>query len=171
LTLDLTLSLVEIAAHKYVPENRSMSRFSSFIAASFAVGVALSSAAPVMAADYVEGPAQSYDETCGQAGVLNRIVNKFSYQVRHVPNLPQVAIDNFSDVQQTRHEPSADPEMDAVERHYCRATAHLSDGSQQPVWYLVEHGQGFVGVGNNVEFCLAGFDRWHVYSGSCRTLR
>ncbi len=171
LALDLTLSLVEIATHKSCPENKSMSRLSSFIATTFAAGVILSSAAPAMAADYIEGPAQSYDETCGQARVLNRIVNKFSYQVRHVPNLPQVGIDNFTDVQQTRHEPSADPEMDAVERHYCRATAHLSDGSQQPVWYLVEQGQGFVGVGDNVEFCLAGFDRWHVYSGSCRTLR
>ncbi|MGH6861590.1 MAG: hypothetical protein ACRECY_15155 [Phyllobacterium sp.] len=149
-----------------------MARPSSLLAASFAIGVVLSSAAPVMAADYIDsGPAQPYDETCGQARVLNRIVSKFSYQVRHVPNLPQVAIDNFSDVQQTRYEPSLEPELDAVSRHYCRATAHLSDGNQQPVWYLVEEGQGFVGVGDNVEFCLAGFDRWHVYNGSCRTLR
>lgn len=148
-----------------------MARLSSFIAASFAVGVALSSAAPVMAADYVENGPASYDDTCGKASVLNRIVHKFSYQVRHVPNLPQVAISNITDVQQTRYEPGLVPELDAVTRHYCRATAHLSDGNQQPVWYLVEEGQGFVGIGNNVEFCLAGFDRWHIYNGSCRTLR
>lgn len=170
LALDLTQWLVEIATLKRFPENISMVRLSSFIAASFAVGIALASATPVMAADYVDG-GPAYDDTCGQARVLNRIVHKFSYQVKHVPDLPQVAIDNFSDVRQTRYEPSLEPELDAVARYYCRATAHLSDGNQQPVWYLVEEGQGFAGVGNNVEFCVAGFDRWRVYSGNCRTLR
>lgn len=147
-----------------------MVRVSSLLAAGFAVGVALSSfAAPARAADYVSGPGY-YDDTCGQAHVLNRIVNKFSYQVRHVPYLPQVSIVNFSDVRQNRYEPSREPELAAVARHYCRATAHLSDGHQRPVWYLIEEGQGFVGVGDNVEFCVAGFDRWHVYNGKCRTL-
>ena len=102
--------------------------------------------------------------------MLNRIVNKFSYQVKHVPDLPQVAIDNFTDVQQTRHEPSPEPEIDAVERHYCRATAHLSDGNQQPVWYLVERAR-VCRCWQQCRVLLAGFDRWHVYSGNCRTLR
>jgi capsid protein len=147
-----------------------MARLSSFFAASLALGVALSSAAPVMAADYIQGSA-GYDDTCGQARVLNRIVSNFSYQVQHVPDLPQVAIDDFSNVHQTRYEPSVDPEMAAVARHYCRATAHLSDGKERSIWYLVEEGQGFASTGDNVEFCLAGFDRWRVYDGSCRTLR
>jgi capsid protein len=147
-----------------------MTRVSSLLAACFAVGVTLSSGAPARAADYIEsGPV--YDDTCGQSYVLSRIVNKFSYQVHHVPGLPQVAIQDFSDVRQNRYEPSRDPEMAAVARHYCRATVHLSDGDQRPVWYLVEEGQGFVGVGNNVEFCVAGFDRWRVYDGNCRSLR
>ncbi|TXR49039.1 hypothetical protein [Phyllobacterium endophyticum] len=147
-----------------------MARASSFLTAGFALGLALASAAaPARAADYIRQGAV-YDDTCGQAHVLNRIVNKFSYQVHHVPNLPQVAIQEFSDVRLTRFEPSRDPDMDAVARHYCRATAHLSDGDQRPVWYLVEEGQGFVGIGNNVEFCVSGFDRWHVYNGNCRTL-
>jgi capsid protein len=147
-----------------------MARVSSLLVACFAIGVALSSGAPARAADYIEsGP--GYDDTCGQSHVLNRIVNKFSYQVHHVPGLPQVAIQDFSDVRQNRYEPSRDPELAAVARHYCRATAHLSDGDQRPVWYLVEEGQGFVGVGNNVEFCVAGFDRWRVYDGNCRSLR
>ncbi len=30
---------------------------------------------------------------------------------------------------------------------------------------------GYAGVGNNVEFCVTGFDRWYVYSGRCRILR
>ncbi|NTS29996.1 hypothetical protein SAMN05428967_2551 [Phyllobacterium sp. YR620] len=144
-----------------------MARLSPLLAVGFAVSVVLSSGIPVRAADYVQG---GYDDTCGQASVLNRIVNRFAYQVRHVPNLPQVGIQNFSDVRMTRFEPSREPELAAVERHYCKATAHLSDGVQRPVWYVVEDGMGFVGIGNNVEFCVAGFDRWHVYDGQCRTL-
>ena len=30
---------------------------------------------------------------------------------------------------------------------------------------------GFVGIGDNVEFCVSGFDRWMVYNGRCRVLR
>ncbi len=146
-----------------------MARVSSLLAASFAVGVALTSiAAPARAADYSASPV--YDDTCGQSYVLNRIVSRFSYQVHHVPYLPQVSIVNFSNVQQSRYEPSREPDLAAVARHYCRATAHLSDGDQRPVWYLIEEGQGFVGLGDNVEFCVAGFDRWHVYNGKCKTL-
>lgn len=146
-----------------------MARVSSLLAASFAVGVALTSiAAPARAADYSASPV--YDDTCGQSHVLNRIVSRFSYQVHHVPYLPQVSIVNFSNVQQSRYEPSREPDLAAVARHYCRATAHLSDGDQRPVWYLIEEGQGFVGLGDNVEFCVAGFDRWHVYNGKCKTL-
>ncbi|MDA4629743.1 hypothetical protein NZA98_01200, partial [Escherichia coli] len=97
--------------------------------------------------------------------------NRFSYQVHHVPGLQQVAIQDFSDVHQQRYEPSRNPEMSAVPRYYCQATAHLSDGRQRPVWYVVEEGLGYASIGNNVEFCVAGFDRWNVYNGSCRSLK
>jgi hypothetical protein len=30
---------------------------------------------------------------------------------------------------------------------------------------------GFAGMGDNVEFCVSGFDRWYVYNGRCRVLR
>jgi hypothetical protein len=36
---------------------------------------------------------------------------------------------------------------------------------------MVEEGQGFAGVGKNVEFCVDGFDRWAVYDAKCRVLR
>jgi len=53
----------------------------------------------------------------------------------------------------------------------CGATVTLSDGRDRSVWYLIEEGQGFASIGNNVEFCVAGFDRWLVYNGRCRVLR
>lgn len=58
-----------------------------------------------------------------------------------------------------------------IARRYCGATARLSDGRKRYVWYLIENPMGYAGVGNNVEFCVTGFDRWYVYSGRCRVLR
>jgi hypothetical protein len=43
--------------------------------------------------------------------------------------------------------------------------------TSRDIWYLIEIPMGFAGVGSNVEFCVAGFDRWNVYGGGCRVLR
>ncbi|OJX99441.1 MAG: hypothetical protein BGP07_05340 [Rhizobiales bacterium 63-22] len=128
-------------------------------------------ALPARAADYIgTAPAGVADAgTCSQQSVLRRVVSRFGYQVRHVPNLPQVGISAMSDIRMTRYEPKTNPAE--IERTYCEATAVLSNGENRPVWYMVEEGQGFVSVGRNVEFCVAGFDRWHVYDGHCRVLR
>ena len=106
---------------------------------------------------------------CGHDRVLNRIVDRFAYQVRHVPNLPDVGILDFYQVTEVRYEPQG--ENRPIERRYCRATVALSDGDSRTVRYLIERPMGFAGIGSNVEFCVAGFDRWYVYNGRCRVLR
>jgi hypothetical protein len=58
-----------------------------------------------------------------------------------------------------------------VARRYCRGQAGLSDGSVQSVHYMVEEHAGFVGVGWNVEACLAPLDKWRVYGAGCSTVR
>ena len=105
---------------------------------------------------------------CEDNGVLSRISEKFRYQVRHVPNLPDVAIEDFRRVHEHRYLPEAEDRP--IARRYCGATAILSDGRKRDVWYLIEDGMGFAGLGQNVEFCVAGFDRWMVYNGRCRVL-
>ncbi len=105
---------------------------------------------------------------CGTPSVLNRITSRFGHQVRHVPNLPDVAITDFSRVHLRRSEPAS--ERWPIARHYCGATVTLSDGRDRSIWYLIEEGQGFASLGDNVEFCVAGFDRWMVYNGACRVL-
>ena len=30
---------------------------------------------------------------------------------------------------------------------------------------------GFASIGDGVEFCVSGFDRWNVYNSGCRVLR
>jgi len=107
---------------------------------------------------------------CAEGWVLSRIRGNFSYQVSHVPNLPQVAISDFQNIQETRYLPALGEER-PIGRRYCGATVVLSDGDSRDIWYLIEEGQGFASIGNNVEFCVSGFDRWYVYNGRCRVLR
>ncbi len=58
-----------------------------------------------------------------------------------------------------------------VARRYCRATATLSDGSDRPVFYMVEELAGIFGIRWNVEACVPQFDKWRVYGGYCNTTR
>lgn len=133
-------------------------------------------AGPSLAADQVE-----YDASpCADAHVLKRITNKFAYQVKHVPHLPDVAITDFNNIHQHRYIPAEEDRP--IARRYCGATAMLSDGRHREVWYLIEEGMGYATLldgfhlanetrGSNVEFCVSGFDRWNVYNSGCRVLR
>ncbi len=106
---------------------------------------------------------------CGDEHVLRRIVRRFRHQVHHVPHLPDVEIASFSRIHQHRY--LAQRHDRPIARRYCHATAHLSDGRHRKVWYLIEGKMGFASIGQGVEFCVSGFDRWMVYNGSCRVLR
>jgi len=121
------------------------------------------------AADVIAGVYASDPGACADRRVLGSISERFSYQVRNVPNLPAVAIVDFFGIGQTRYLPKR--EKWPVERRYCHAQVSLSDGRSRSVWYLIEHPMGFAGIGSKVEFCVSGFDRWHVYNGNCRVLR
>lgn len=126
-----------------------------------------------MAADPVtiaSAPPATAPGLCGNSAVLSRITSRFSYQVRHVPHLAQVAITDFRNIGETRYEPKIAGQK-PVDRLYCHARADMNDGKSRDVWYVVEQPMGFAGFGGNVEFCVAGFDRWNVYDGRCRVLR
>ncbi|MCR4267774.1 hypothetical protein [Nitratireductor sp. ZSWI3] len=139
-----------------------------------AAGLAASLAAtlaPMTTADAADpvGVYTAYDGVCADASVRSAIQRSFRYQVTHVVNLPDVDIVDFYGARETRFRPAG---VDSpIERRYCQATARLSDGRDRTIWYLIEYGQGFAGIGNNVEFCVSGFDRWNVYDGHCRVLR
>lgn len=147
-----------------------VSRWRKIAAAGLAAASLLSTAATGQAADYfVRGVYASDPGICGNTRVLGTISNKFAYQVRHVPNLPQVDIVDFRSIRQNSFIPAG--ENRPIERRYCMATVMLSDGLTRTAWYLIEHPMGFAGIGSNVEFCVLGFDRWKVYGGDCRVLR
>lgn len=106
---------------------------------------------------------------CSNAEILSRIQSKFRHQVTHVPHLPDVDIVEFRKIHQHRYIPFG--EKRPIARRYCGATAALSDGKRRTIWYLIEDRMGFAGVGDGVEFCVSGFDRWFVYNGRCRVVR
>ncbi len=145
-----------------------MHRFASpVLAALLGLSAALGAAPAVQAADlsgYVDDSG-----VCAEGWVLSRITRNFAYQVRHVPNLPQVAISDFQNIHEHRYLPAQEDRP--IGRRYCGATVILSDGDSRDIWYLIEEGQGYASIGDNVEFCVSGFDRWYVYNGRCRVLR
>ena len=81
-----------------------------------------------------------------------------------MPNLPNVQITDFQHIHEHRYLPAQEDRP--IGRRYCGATVILSDGQGRDIWYLIEEGQGFAWIGDNVEFCVSGFDRWYVYNGA-----
>lgn len=143
-----------------------------FVRSMFAVLLVLSASLSATATLHAADLGAVYTEdagACSERWVLGRITNRFAYQVRHVPNLPQVAIMDFHNIHLNRYLPAQEDRP--IGRTYCGAKVALSDGGSRDIWYLIEEGQGFAGVGDNVEFCVSGFDRWFVYNGRCRVLR
>ena len=145
-----------------------MMRIANLASAVLMTAAAILPAWQAQAADYAVGSYVQDSGICAHRSVLGAITDRFSYQVRNVPNLPDVGIVDFYNVRETRYLPEI--EYRPIARRYCSAVVRLSDGQDRPVRYLIEYGQGFAGLGDNVEFCVSGFDRWHVYNGNCRVL-
>lgn len=142
-------------------------RFASCLLAAATLAGLPAASAPAFAADPIGH--ETYAGACSDRKFLAKIEHRFRHQVRHVPELPQVAIDEFRNIREVRHEPEDD--RHPISRQYCEAEVLLSDGQDRDIWYLIEGDMGFASIGDNVEFCVAGFDRWYVYDGHCRVLK
>ena len=120
------------------------------------------------AADLYIGPSDP-TSVCGKPKILSRITDRFHHQVTHVPHLPNVTIVAYHNIHEHRYLPAQ--EFRPIGRRYCMATAEFEGGEQRSVWYMIEEGMGFASIGDGVEFCVSGFDRWNVYNSGCRVLR
>jgi capsid protein len=148
-----------------------MTRFAtSFLSAMIGLGSAFGATTASYGADLIGVYVEEDSGVCAEPRVLSKITSRFGYQVQHVPNLPDVAITDFQRIRENRYLPALGEER-PIGRRYCEATVILSDGNGREVWYLIEEGQGLASIGDNVEFCVAGFDRWNVYNSGCRILR
>lgn len=141
------------------------------IAFAFALfaGLSAGSLSQVQAADFIATAPVAGDSVCHKQGVINSAVAQFSRMVHGVPDMPAISINAVGNVSATHFEAKTYPS--GIERHYCRATAVLSNGENRTMWYMVENRQGFASVGRNVESCVDGFDKWFIYDGRCRVLR
>ena len=137
----------------------------------FAALVAALLGAPALAAD-VSGPlvvsAQpAEDLVCGHSGVINNIIDNFAWSERTLWHRGFV-METIDNPRPSGH-PYAEPGQ--VVRDYCVGDSVMSNGMTFEVYYAIEHGLGFVGIGSNIDFCVLGLDPWHVYDGYCRTVR
>ena len=139
----------------------------AFLATLLSVALAL----PLLSAPAQAGWFRSEREAleCSDPHVLKRISSKFRTQAREVHHEKTLAIAGYGNIHEHRY---LDKREDRpIARRYCGADVTLSDGRGRTLWYVVERGVGFAAVGDNVEFCLSGFDRWNVYNNGCRILR
>lgn len=104
---------------------------------------------------------------CDDPAVVADIRDRFLIQTR-VVHQRLLGIVDVEEVREKRHSVN-DPSP--IERRWCQAHARLDDGKHPQLYYLIERRAGFVGITWNVEFCLAGYDRWHVHDGQCRAVR
>jgi hypothetical protein len=134
----------------------------------FAAAAILSSitlpAAPAFAWTHEEKEASA----CSEPAILAKISKRFHHQ-SHEVHFDRLRIEAYSKIHQHRYYPSDNTHL--IARRYCGATASLSDGRRRTLWYFIETHQGFAGIGDNVEFCVSGFDRWNVYNAHCRVAR
>lgn len=105
---------------------------------------------------------------CNNQAILGKISSRFHHQSREVHH-DELQIEAYSKIHQHRYYPADDKHL--IARRYCGATASLSDGRVRTVWYFIETEAGFAGIGDNVEFCVSGFDSWNVYNAHCRVAR
>lgn len=143
--------------------------FRSAYALALITGLSAGSLTQAQAADYIAAAPAVADTVCHEQSVINAAVAQFDRLVRGVPDMPAIRIDAVSNVRTTRFDAKTYPS--GIERHYCAATAVLSNGQNRNIRYLVEEQQGLASMGRNIESCVDGFDKWFVYDGRCRVLR
>jgi hypothetical protein len=107
------------------------------------------------------------DSACTSPNALARIKQIFAWADRNQWHRGFV-ISEIGNPRPSGH-PYAEPGL--VKRDYCLADSVMTDGTAWPVYYVVEHGLGFVGVGSDIDFCVPGLDPWHIHDGDCRTVR
>ncbi len=105
---------------------------------------------------------------CDNSAVISFISARFD---RHISTLlaNDIAIADINGAQERRAEKRGGKVM--IERHFCHANAQMTDGRTHDLYYLIEKDMGFVGIGDNIEFCVSGLDPYYTYGNHCRSLK
>jgi hypothetical protein len=143
-----------------------MHRFAALALGAFAAVAGVLAAGTASAGSFLS---DLEPRACEDPHIVAKIVDRFRHQAFNVHHLPGLRISELRDIHEHRYLPYR--EDWPIARRYCGGTVDLSDGRSRTIWYLIEDGMGLAGMGDNVEFCVSGFDRWMVYNGRCRVLR
>ena len=135
------------------------------------IALAVAIALPGLLASAV-APAQAFGlhtfKACDSPAVLRTITHRFGIAERNVLHMG-LSIEDYFNIHQNRFTPRTDTKF--IARRYCHGQVAMSDGRTRTIWFLIESGQGFAGIGDNVEFCISGLDPWHIYGANCRSVR
>lgn len=114
------------------------------------------------------GAAYAGTTDCSDGSVLSFIDQRFDYKAHRYlqADLDIVGFDRVSNT----HVDVRD-ETHPIQRVYCHAKVDMNDGRRRDLWYMIESGMGFAGLGERVRFCIAGLDPWHVDGRECRSVR
>ncbi|MGH6925358.1 MAG: hypothetical protein ACRED5_16645 [Propylenella sp.] len=104
---------------------------------------------------------------CADPWVLGRIQGRFAWAERY--NWQRGFVMQAIENPRPSGHPYAEPGL--IAHDYCMADAVMTNGDVRTIYYAIEHGVGFAGIGRYVDFCVLGLDPWHVHDGSCRTVR
>lgn len=104
---------------------------------------------------------------CGDPGVLERIRSRFHAREAEFwkSGLEIGAIDAVREIGMRSNG------LDYIPRRYCKARAYFNDRSARTVSYNIVEGQGIIGFGYDVEWCVAGLDRNYTNALNCQLVR
>jgi hypothetical protein len=103
---------------------------------------------------------------CDDARVLGRIQSKFRHAERHYW-ASEAEILGFDRIREAAFRPHG---LDLIPRRYCQATALMHDRRRLTVRYAVIEEYGIIGIRDDVQFCLDGYDRNHTAPPGCSRL-
>jgi hypothetical protein len=130
-------------------------------ALSFLLGLSASASA-----GYLHYPPAPPD--CASPHILDRISERFQWaEGRTWQTYLRIAA--FDSIRELGTGPQNHPSF--LPHRHCQASAALTNGETQRIYYTITSATGLAGVGADVEFCIAKYDRWHVYGASCRSVR
>ncbi len=115
-------------------------------------------------AEYRILPYSGLTPYCADPIILARIVSDFAAREAWYWNSP-LAIVSFEGVAEAGVRNNG---LSYIPRRYCRGRALFNDGVGRDVVYNIGEGQGFIGAGPGVTWCVVGLDRNHAFSPHCR---
>ena len=107
-------------------------------------------------------------DKCDDEHILTRIRGVWQTTQAGIWNTPQYEIERFDRIREISLRGSG---TEYIPRRYCIARAHLADNSVHTAIYQIQEGQGIIGFGDGVEYCIVGLDRMFAYSPACSSLR